>query len=512
MNPKNKMTLSQKIAKIKSGKLSAVENLLDFSKKIATPKTKDLNIFLHLNEDAIEQAKALDKKIKQGKPTGKLSGLCFAVKSNICVKGLTTNCASKVLEDFVAPYNATAINNLLAEDAICLGMLNMDEFAAGASGETSAFGPTKNPTNPKLIPGGSSSGPAAAVATELCDFSLGSDTGGSIRNPASHCGVTGLKPTYGAVSRYGLIDLSMSLDVIGPLTKTPEDAKLIFGVIKGHDYFDTTTVEYPSSLSSTGVLDLTDKRDKIEQSKGDTISTNSKAFGANNKRSKASPDTKGGRETKSRELGRKSTTPRSKTKTLTIGLVNTKGFCDEKISKLIKTKTEHAAKKHKWKVKEIHLPLDIAIETYYILVYTEFFSATRKFDGRRFGKKIEDTAGPEVQRRIIGGSEITKAEHEGRFYNEALKARNYIKEQFKKLFEDVDAIILPTVPRTPHKIGEDISVEDMYNYDVLTTPASIAGLPAISVPVGKVDGKAVGLQVITDMFEEELLFDVCKEF
>ncbi len=446
---KNKMELKEKINQISSGKLSCVENVLSFSKKIATPKTKDLNIFLRLNENAIEQAKKIDKRIKEKKSVGKLAGLCFAVKSNISVKGLETNCASKVLEGYISPYNATVINKLIAEDAIILGMVNMDEFASGASGETSAFGPTKNPKNPKLITGGSSSGSAAAISAELCDFTLGSDTGGSIRNPASHCGVTGLKPTYGAVSRYGLIDLSMSLDCIGTLTNTSEDAKIIFDIIKGQDNFDQTTKESPKTKTK---------------------------------------------------------------KEIVLGLVDVGKFCEKEISELINKKTNEIAKKKGWKIKKINLPLDIAIQTYYILVYTEFFSTTRKFDGRRFGKKIEEYAGPEVLRRIIGGSEITKAEHDGRFYNEALKARSFIKEQFKRIFEEVDAVILPTVPKTPHKIGETISIKDMYNYDLFTTPSSIAGIPAISIPIGQIEKKEIGLQITCNEFNEDLIFKLAKEF
>ncbi|MDH3353038.1 MAG: aspartyl/glutamyl-tRNA amidotransferase subunit A [Nanoarchaeota archaeon] len=442
------MTLKQKLKQIQSGKLSAVQNVMNFSGKIATPETKDLNIFLELNENAIDQAKAIDKRIKEG-TAGKLAGLCFAVKSNISVRGLETNCGSKTLEGYVSPYNATVINKLLAEDAIILGMVNMDEFACGASGETSAFEPTKNPRNPELIPGGSSSGSSAAVAAELCDFALGSDTGGSIRNPASHCGITGLKPTYGAVSRYGLIDMTMSFDCIGPLVNSPEDAKLIFNIIKGQDNFDQTTKDAP----------------------------------------KDAPKKKG-----------------------VIGLVDVQDFCNKEITELITKKTEEIAKKNNWKIKKINLPLDIAIQTYYIIVYTEFFSATRKFDGRRFGRKIEETAGPEVVRRIIGGSEITKAEHDGKYYREALKARNFIKQQFEKIFQNVDAIILPTVPRTPHKIGESISVEEMYAYDVFTTPASIAGLPGISVPAGKIDNKDVGLQILAPHFQEELICKLAADF
>jgi aspartyl-tRNA(Asn)/glutamyl-tRNA(Gln) amidotransferase subunit A len=443
------MTLKNKVKQIKEGKLRAVDNVLAFSKIIATPKTKNLNIFLNLNENAIEQAKEIDKRIKNKKRTGKLAGLCFAVKSNISVKNLETNCASKVLEGYVSPYNATVINKLISEDAIILGMVNMDEFACGGSGETSAFGPTKNPRNPELIPGGTSSGSAAAVAAGLCDFSLGSDTGGSIRTPASHCGVTGLRPTYGSVSRYGLIDMTMSFDCIGPLTNSPEDSKLIFDIIKGQDNFDQTTI--------------------------DTRKTESPKKGI-------------------------------------IGLVDTKGFCDKEIAKLIEEKSNKIAKDKGWKIKKINLPLEIALETYYIIVYTEFFSSTRKFDGRRFGKKIEEVAGPEVIRRIVGGSEITKAEFDGKYYREALRAKNFIKEEFKKIFREVDVILLPTVPKTPHKIGEDISVEEMYAYDVFTTPSSIAGVPTISIPIGKVDKKDIGLQIIAPNFKEDLIFELAKDF
>jgi len=442
------MNLKTKLKQIKEGKLTAVENLMNFSKKISTPKTKDLNIFLNLNEDAIDQAKEIDKRIKKG-TAGKLAGLCFATKANISVKHIITSCASKVLEDYTSPYNATVINKLLAEDAIFVGTLNMDEFACGWSGETSAFGPTRNPRNPELVAGGSSSGPGAVIAAELCDFSLGSDTGGSIRVPSSHCGIVGLKPTYGAVSRYGLIDMCMSFDCIGPLTHTPEDAKLIFDIIKGQDNFDQTTYDAP----------------------------------------KTKPVKKG-----------------------IIGLVNVKDFCNEEIAKIIEEKTKEIAKKNNWKIKKVDLPLNIALETYFIIVFTEFFSTTRKFDGRRFGKKIEDAAGPEVIKRILGGSEITKAEHAGRYYKEALRARNFIKKQFEKIFQEVDAIIMPTVPRTPHKIGEQISDEEMYSYDVLTALANITGIPAISVPAGKVDNNDIGLQILAPHFQEELIFKLAKDF
>jgi len=438
--------IQQKLKDIKSGKLTAMQNVNNFL-KVIDAKNKDLNIFLHLNSEAMKQAEEIDLKIKHGKETGKLAGLCVAIKSNISVQGLETNCASKVLEGYISAYDATVVKKLKDEDAIILGMVNMDEFACGGSGETSAFGPTKNPVNPELIPGGSSSGSASAVAAGMCDFALGSDTGGSIRNPASHCGIVGLKPTYGAVSRYGLLDMCMSFDVIGPLTKTPEDTKYVLDIIKGQDNFDSTTKEFKAV----------------------------------------------------------------KPKKYTIGLVDVEKYAKPEVKKIIEEKTEALAKKHGYKIKKVHLPLDISLETYYLLVYVEFFSATRKYDGRRFGKKIEDFAGHEVLRRIFGGSEISKAEYHGKYYREALKARQFIRQQFEKLFEDVDLIILPTVPRTAHKIGENISVEEMYAYDIFTTPVNIAGLPGISVPAGLIDKKPLGLQILAKHGYEEWLFDAASK-
>ena len=436
--------LKEKVKFIKSGKFTAVENVTAFLKKAKSKEAKDLNIFLSFNKEALAQAKRIDEMIKKGDDVGKLAGLCVAVKSCISVKGLETNCASKTLEGYISPYNASVINKLLSEGAIVLGMVNMDEFACGASGENSAFGPTKNPRNKELISGGSSSGSAAAVAADLCDFALGSDTGGSIRNPASHCGIVGLKPTYGAVSRYGLIDMCMSLDCIGPLTKKVEDAELIFSVIKGQDNFDTTT---------------SDSVSKVKEKK-------------------------------------------------VVGVVDIKDFATKEICERYDETVKDFAKKNKYEIKKVKLPLDIAIETYYILVYTEFFSGTRKFDGRRFGKKIDEVGGPEVQRRIAGGSEVTKAEFEGRFYDKALNAKKFISESFEKLFKDVDVILLPTVPKLAHKIGDKLTIEENYAYDVFTCLINIAGICSISIPMGQIDGKEIGLQVIGDKFNEKEIFKI----
>ncbi len=440
--------IKQKADLIKSGKLKAKDNLIYYLKKIEE-KNKDLNIFLSFNENCLKEAEDIDKKISMGEDVGKLAGICVAVKSNICVKGLETNCASLVLKDWIAPYDATVIEKLKKENAIILGMVNMDEFACGASGETSAFGPTKNPKNKELIPGGSSSGSAAAVSADFCDFSLGSDTGGSIRNPASHCGIFGLKPTYGSVSRYGLIDMCMSFDQIGPLTKNLEDNELIFNIIKGKDEKDCTTKDY-------------------EEKKLDT-------------------------------------------KKIKIGLVDVEKFAKKEIKELIEKKVKESVEKNSgWTIKKIELPLEISLETYYLIVYVEFFSATRKFEGRRFGKRIEEFCGEEVLRRILGGKEITKEEYEGKYYRNALRAKDFIKKQFEEIFKDVDVIVLPTVPRTAHRIGEKISVEDMYFYDVFTTLANISGIPAISVPLGKIGGKEVGMQILAPHFCENWIFEFGK--
>ncbi len=442
------ITIREKVDFIKSGKLKARDNLIYFIQNI-DKKNKELNIFLSFNEESLKQAEEIDMRIEKGEDVGKLAGICVAIKSNICVKELEINCASETLKDWISPYDATVIKKLKEQDAIIIGMVNMDEFACGASGETSAFGPTKNPRNPLLIPGGSSSGSAAAVAAEFCDFALGSDTGGSIRNPASHCGIVGLKPTYGAVSRYGLIDMCMSFDQIGPLTKNLEDSEYVFNIIRGQDNFDTTTKEI------------------IEK-----------------------------------ELD---------TKKVKVGIVNVKNFATEEIKDLFKKKIDKIKEiNSNWEIKEIELPLDIALETYYLLVYVEFFSATRKFDGRRFGKKIEDVCGKEVLRRIFGGQEVTQAEYEGKYYRNALKAREFIKKKFEEIFKQVDVILLPTVPRTAHKIRETISTEEMYAYDVFTCPVNISGIPGISIPLGEIDSRHVGMQILAPSFCENWIFEVGK--
>lgn len=439
--------INQKLKLIKEGKLSAEENIKNYISKIRKDNP-NINAVLHLNDLAIQQAKLVDVKIAN-KKAGKLAGLGVIIKSNINVLGLITNCASKTLENYKATYNATVINKLINEDAIIIGMANMDEFAAGGSGETSAFGVCKNPAALDRIPGGSSSGSAASVAALFCDFAIGSDTGGSIRNPASHCGVTGFKPSYGAVSRYGLIDLGMSLDQIGPLAKNVEDCEIIFNIIKGRDVRDSVSREFNES-----------KKD---------------------------------------------------IKKILIGIP--KIGANKEILNLINEKVKEVCKKNNWKQEDCELKhIDLGIQTYYPIVYVEFFSGTRKFDGRKYGLKIEDSCGEEVLRRILGGAEISKAEYAGKYYRRALKAKKIIEKEFEEAFKNYDILIMPTVPRIPHKFGEQISLEDMYNYDTLTVLANIAEIPGISVPCGKISGVPVGIQILGARGDDNFLLDVAKKF
>lgn len=447
------MEIREKLRSIKEGKLTAEQNIKQFLEKIKK-EDKNINAFLQINKNALKEAREIDKRIKEGK-AGRLAGLAIAVKSNINVYGLNASCASKTLEDYNAAYDATVISKIKNEDGIIIGMTNMDEFACGSSGETSAFGPTKNPAYPERITGGSSSGSAAAVAADFCDIALGSDTGGSIRNPASHCGIVGVKPSYGRVSRYGLIDLSMSLDQIGTFSKDVYGSALLTSIISGFDDKDPTTFN-DKTFPYHEMLDIP---------KGITIGL-------------------------SEELNRLTTDKRIK----------------EIIDEIIKK-----AKIYGWKTKEITLKhVNMAVQAYYPICYVEFFSGTRKFTGRLYGKKIEDVAGPEVLRRILGGSEISKAEYHGLYYRRALKTMSLIKKDFENAFKECDIIISATVPRLPHKIGSKISVEEMYGYDALTIPANLSGICAINVPIQKIDNCPVGIQIMAPEFKETRMFQAAK--
>jgi len=426
-----------------------VKAYLDKIKK----EDKKINAFLEINKNVIAEARELDKK--KGK-RGRLYGYVFGVKSNINVLGMNTSCASKTLEDYKSTYDATVIKKIKDEGGVIIGMTNCDEFAAGWTGETSAFRRTENPVVPGCVPGGSSSGSSAAVAADFCDVALGSDTGGSIRVPASFCGVVGVKPSYGAVSRYGLVDLSMSLDQIGSLAKNVSDAALVLSVIAGKDERDTKSIDI-------GKINL------------------------------------------------------KKPGKVTVGVVKVKGV-DSSIEKLVDNKIKQIVSKFAWESKEVDIKhIDLAVETYHLLVWIEFFSSTRRFDGRKYGKKIEDVAGREVLRRILGGSEIAKAEHAGRYYHKALKVKDLIKKEFEKFLgndkgkKGVDCLIMPTVSVLPWKFGKKVSFEELCAVDALTVPANLAEVCSVSIPIGHIEGKPVGMQVICGKGDENKMFGIARE-
>jgi aspartyl-tRNA(Asn)/glutamyl-tRNA(Gln) amidotransferase subunit A len=426
-----------------------VERVQEYLERIE--KMKDINAYIEVNKERVlKEAEELEKNEKlKDKP---LYGKIIAVKANINVKGYTISCASKTLENYIAPYDATVIKKLKANGALIIGMTNMDEFACGSSGETSYFGPTKNPKAEDRIPGGSSSGSAAAVSAGLCDMALGSDTGGSIRNPASHCGVVGFKPSYGVVSRQGLCDLAMSFDQIGPITKNAEDALLLTNIIKGKDPSDSTTVETPKfekeSVENYKVGIVKEFMDVADDKIRDKIEKGIEVF---------------------RDLG-----------------------------------CEIVELSYKY--------VDLALPTYYLINYVEFFSATRKYDGRRYGYRIEEVCGEEVLRRILIGKHISEKEYSGKYYKRALQARNVMRKEMMRILKDVDVIVGPTVPKLPHKLEEKLSPMEMYAYDVLTVPTNICGICAGVVPCGDVNGIPVGLQIQAKPFEDQKVLSAMIEF
>ncbi|RAP43467.1 Asp-tRNA(Asn)/Glu-tRNA(Gln) amidotransferase subunit GatA [uncultured Methanosphaera sp.] len=435
------MKIIDKVNSIKNQELTATENLEQMY-NVIQEKNDDINAFVETDLPRAQKvAEDIDKRIKNGEETGKLAGLVIGIKSNINVEDYIISAASPTLKDYIGSYNATVINKIQEEDGVIIGLTNMDEFAAGSSTETSMYGPTDNPSAPGHIPGGSSGGSAAAIASGMCDIALGSDTGGSIRNPASHCGVTGFKPTYGLVSRQGLLDLAMSLDQIGPLAKDVTGIALMLDVITGYDPYDPTTMkkETPEFLPYASNTSLDD---------------------------------------------------------MTVGVV--KEFMDvtddkinNKINQSIDTLSNLGAE-----IKELTFEdITLGLPTYYLINYVEFFSATRKYDGRKYGERIEEVCGPEVSRRIQIGSYISQKEFSGKYYKKALQARSLIRNDFNDLLGNVDIIAGPTVPKLPHKIGEQLDPMDMYAYDVLTVLANITGIPAGSMKAGLVDDIPVGIQL-----------------
>ncbi len=449
-------------------KFSALELVKAYLDKINKDEKK-ISAFLTITEElAIEEAKKIDDLIAKNKEISILAGIPLAIKDNIMVESVRTTCASKILEDYKAPYDATCIKKLKGLGAVILGKTNLDEFAMGASTEYSGFFPTKNPYDLRRVPGGSSGGSAAAVAANLCLASLGSDTGGSIRQPASFCGVVGLKPTYGAVSRYGLVAFASSLDQIGPITKTIEDARLVFQAISGKDPLDSTSVEF--SRIKNWKLEIENLRIGV---------------------------------------------PRE---------YFVKGM-DKEVEKIIKQAIKKIEAQGA-KIEEINLPhTKYVIPTYYLVAMSEASANLARYDGIKYGlsksggkdllsvylKSRAEGFGNEVKRRIILGTYVLSAGYYDAYYLKAQKVRTLIKQDFDKAFEKVDAIFSPVSPFPAFKLGEKtVDPLSMYLTDIFTASINLAGLPAVSIPVGWVGKLPVGLQIIGKPFEENRILEIGK--
>ena len=439
-------------------------------------KDSDIKAYITLCEDdAIRKAEEIQAKFDKiiageakSEDLAPLAGIPIAIKDNICTLGVKTTCASKMLGNFVPPYNATVMEKINAQDAIVLGKVNMDEFAMGSSNENSAWFATKNPHNLNKVPGGSSGGSAAAVGGNLATLALGSDTGGSIREPASFCGVVGLKPTYGLVSRYGLIAFASSLDQIGPMTKDVRDNALLLNAISGHDPMDSTSANI----------------EKIDYTKA------------------LVNDVKG----------------------LKIGIP--KEFFDEGLNEEVKEALEKAIEKYRKlgaEVSECSLPVTKhALPAYYIIADAEASSNLGRFDGIRYGYRTKNFEtlkdifrnsrsegfGPEVKRRIIMGTYVLSSGYYDAYYKKAQKVRTVIKKAFSGVFEKFDIILTPTAPTVAWDIGAKVENPlEMYLMDLYTVPINMAGVPAISIPCGEDKaGMPIGMQLIAKHFNEEILY------
>ncbi len=456
-----------------SGETSSVEvtravlqriNQVDNSVKAYVTLTEDL---------ALEQAQAADERRRQGQLLSPLDGIPMALKDNLCTTGIRTTCSSKILENFIPPYDATVVDKLKKAGAIIVGKLNMDEFAMGSSTENSRFFPTRNPWDINCVPGGSSGGAAASVAADEAFFTLGSDTGGSIRQPASFCGVVGLKPTYGRVSRYGLVAFASSLDQIGPFTKDITDCALVLNIIAGHDPLDST-----SAAVETG-----DYRQHLQtEIKGMKIGIPKEYFaeGMDPEVEKAVRDAIA----KYEELG---------------------AVCEE-------VSLPHTA---------------YALPTYYLIAPAEASSNLARYDGVGYGHRTEGAEdvvsmycstrqegfGPEVKRRIMLGTYALSAGYYDAYYLKALKVRTLIKQDFDRAFEKYDLLLSPTSPTTAFRFGEKTDDPlSMYLSDVCTIPINLAGIPAISIPCGLAQGLPVGLQLMGKPFDEGTILRAAYAF
>ena len=468
------LTVHELQEKLKSKELTIKDITKAYTDRIAE-KEKDVQAFVTvLTDDATKKAEEMQEKIDKGEVKGAFAGIPIGIKDNICTKGVKTTCSSKMLENFVSPYDATVMEKVNQEGMINLGKLNMDEFAMGGSTEYSYFYPTKNPWNLNKVPGGSSGGSAAAVASNMVPWALGSDTGGSIREPASFCGVVGLKPTYGLVSRYGLVAFASSLDQIGPITKDVRDSAILLNIIAGHDKKDTTSVEL-------------EKKDYTKCLKNDV-------------------------------------------KGLKIGVP--KEFYAEGINEEVKETLNKAIERYKKLGAEIEeFSLDIAkysLASYYIIACAEASSNLGRFDGIRYTyrtgefknlkelykKSRSEGFGPEVKRRIILGTYVLSSGYYDAYYKKAQQVRTLVMNEFNKAFEKYDVILAPTSPTTAFDIGSKSNNPlEMYLADICTVSVNIAGLPGISIPCGvDKEGMPIGMQLIGNKFCEETILNAAYTF
>ena len=468
------LTVHELQEKIKNKELTITEITKAYADRI-NEKERDVQAFVTiLTDEAVKQAEEIQTKVESGEITGEFAGIPIGIKDNMCTKGVKTTCSSHMLENFIAPYDATVVENLNNENMINLGKLNMDEFAMGGSTEYSYFKKTRNPWNLNKVPGGSSGGSAAAVAANLVPWALGSDTGGSIRQPSSFCGVVGLKPTYGLVSRYGLVAFASSLDQIGPITKDVYDSAMLLNLIAGHDERDTTS----SNI---------EKKDYTKCLKNDV-------------------------------------------KGLKIGVP--KEFFGEGINEEVKKSLETAIEKYKEMGAVVEeCSLDIAkysLATYYIIACAEASSNLGRFDGIRYGyrakefknlrdlykKSRSEGFGPEVKRRIILGTYVLSSGYYDAYYKKAQQVRTLVMNEFNKAFEKYDVILTPTSPTVAFDIGsKSDNPLEMYLADICTVSVNIAGLPGISVPCG-VDsqGMPIGMQLIGNKFQEETILNAAYTY
>ncbi|MDD3304157.1 MAG: Asp-tRNA(Asn)/Glu-tRNA(Gln) amidotransferase subunit GatA [Clostridia bacterium] len=468
------LTVSSLAKKIKEKEITIKEVLDNLYTRIEAVEQK-VDAYITLTKEyAYERAKILQERLDAGEDIGIMGGVPIAIKDNICTNGIKTTCASKMLENFVPFYNATVIEKLENAGAIIIGKANMDEFAMGSSTENSAIKKTKNPWDNERVPGGSSGGSAAAVSSEIAYCALGTDTGGSIRQPASFCSVVGLKPTYGLVSRYGVVAYASSLDQVGPITKSVEDAALLLNVIAGNDKKDSTSANL-------------EKKDYLQSLINDI-------------------------------QGKKLGVP--------------KKFIETGLNADVKKAYEDALQTLEDLGAEIvDISLDYAkysLPTYYIIATAEASSNLGRYDGIRYGHRAKnfdsleelyvksrtEGFGDEVKRRIMLGTYVLSAGYYDAYYKRGQQVRTLIIEDFKKAFETCDAIVIPTTPNTSFKFGEKTSNPiEMYLEDIFTVPVNIAGLPAISVPGGfDTKGMPIGMQFISKAFDEETLLQIAYTF